>query len=159
MARRAKGRERVADRFAAELLMPGFMFRPRIRPATRITCELLRQLAGEFRVSLHAVARRCAEIDTHPVMVVLTDQHRSSRPLARSRDVSEKLWPHTKLERETMASQCLDGVPSLRGDLVPAEAWFDIEFNQTCFVHEDSMQYGGGVMSILSIEDQRLLNE
>lgn len=150
--RKANTRERVADKFAADLLMPAFMFTPKVRPMRRVTCALLQELAEEFRVSLHAVARRCAEINTHPMMIVLTGRDRKCRLLARSNDMEDTYWPHRLLSKGTMACNIFENGASPLSDTVPTDEWFDSEASLSGFVFEDSMKYRDGVLSILTIE-------
>lgn len=159
ITRQARARERAADRFAADLLMPRSMIVPKVRPRNRITCGLLQELAAEFSVSIEAIARRCAEINTHPVMVIVTNRNRKSRLLARSRDLDSKLWPNALLASESVASSVLEGGLSPSSGWVSAEAWFDGEALDRCSVFEDSIRYGDGVLSVLSIEDDRLLSQ
>lgn len=65
-----KQREKVADIFASNLLMPNYLFRPLVQQSRRPTFELAMSLARDFRVSVTAATRRIVASDVFPAVVV-----------------------------------------------------------------------------------------
>ena len=65
--------EAEANFFAAELLMPQFLFEPRCR-GQRPGIKLLQELADEFRTSLIATAFQYWEYTNEPIALVLRDR-------------------------------------------------------------------------------------
>lgn len=59
----APPKERQADKYAADLLMPAFMFEPRARAHTQPSFKTIGELAGEFSVSRTAAALRFIATD------------------------------------------------------------------------------------------------
>lgn len=65
-----KQREKVADIFASNLLMPDYLFRPLIQVERRPTFELAMSVARTFRVSVTAAMRRIIASDLFPAVLV-----------------------------------------------------------------------------------------
>lgn len=61
--------ERRANRFAAELLLPQFLFQP-LAKNKEITLKTVRELCAKFQTSLTATAIRLVEFGSFPAMVV-----------------------------------------------------------------------------------------
>lgn len=68
--RQATQTERAADRFAAEMLMPAYLFRPLVDAQLRPSWNFVRDIAGDFRASPLACARRLVELGTHRMALV-----------------------------------------------------------------------------------------
>ncbi|MFM9863454.1 MAG: ImmA/IrrE family metallo-endopeptidase [Micropepsaceae bacterium] len=66
----SKNAERVADAYAADLLLPPFLFAPRLSSQQKVTLEGLVALADEFSTSLTATAIRAMRLTKDPVIVV-----------------------------------------------------------------------------------------
>jgi len=62
--------ERLANRYAADLLMPRFLFHQRVASIKRLTWTAIRQLSQEFDTSTVATAIRTVEMHVHPVILV-----------------------------------------------------------------------------------------
>jgi hypothetical protein len=65
-----KQREKVADIFASNLLMPNYLFRPPLMHASRLSFELAMDVAQQFRVSVTAALRRIVATDIFPAVLV-----------------------------------------------------------------------------------------
>lgn len=61
--------EKEADSFASHLLLPGYLFKPRVAQLIQPNFQQLSALADEFEASLMATALRLAAIDTLPVII------------------------------------------------------------------------------------------
>lgn len=98
--------ERVADRFAAELLMPAYLFFPIAESLGRPSMHVVRKLAEIFNTSLTAAAIRLVEINQEPM--ILTCHGRAGRRwYTRSRTVKTNWFPSDDLRPETAAFNML----------------------------------------------------
>jgi Zn-dependent peptidase ImmA (M78 family) len=68
--------ETQADHFASDLLLPGFMVRPRVQKIKRIALSSAREIAEEFNVSLTATLLKLAGSDYFPIVVVCHNKQR-----------------------------------------------------------------------------------
>ena len=105
------GKERQADSYSAGLLMPRYMFEPRVKSYDRPSFRSIGELAAEFRTSRTATALRF--VDTDPLYSVLVCYgpkgriwYRKSEPLAPwcppKKGVPDD-WSPVRAERETRA--------------------------------------------------------
>ena len=62
--------ERVADGFAADLLMPAYLFKPLARQHAKLTFKAVNALAEAFKTSQTATAIRLVESDHAPALLV-----------------------------------------------------------------------------------------
>jgi Zn-dependent peptidase ImmA (M78 family) len=65
--------EREADRFAADLLLPDYLFRPAIASLGPVTSGFLQGLAEVFQTSLTTTTVRLAEADLHPLATIIRE--------------------------------------------------------------------------------------
>jgi hypothetical protein len=117
--------ESLANAFAAELLMPGYLFKPLVarRP---VTFDVAEEMAEAFNVSRTAAAIRLVDLGSFPAMVVCHGPggrlwfHAS--PL-----VPASFFPHSELHQETDAFDILFGRKSRksRAGKVQASCWID----------------------------------
>lgn len=132
-------KESLANRFASELLLPEEMFKRHFqnRPPT---LETIRDLAEQFKASLTATARRVVDLGGHPAMVICSS--RNKREWFRgSAEVDRKLWPHTYLSADTLASELFDEPGYLEAmEEVDADAWIDHENAADYVVVESSVK-------------------
>jgi hypothetical protein len=69
----SKNREREADAYAGDLVLPPFMVEPRLEGMGEITLEGILSLAREFATSLTATAIRTVRMTRQPLVVVVQD--------------------------------------------------------------------------------------
>ncbi|PKP68252.1 MAG: hypothetical protein CVT83_05905, partial [Alphaproteobacteria bacterium HGW-Alphaproteobacteria-5] len=62
--------ERVADSYAADLLLPRYLFVPKAKALGKTTFEVLDKLTSEFSTSMTATAIRLVEYGPEPAMLV-----------------------------------------------------------------------------------------
>ncbi|MGR3368682.1 ImmA/IrrE family metallo-endopeptidase [Paracoccus sp. SCSIO 75233] len=67
---KAKVKEREADRYAAELIMPRFLFLPRMRGIGRTSFNAIDELAEAFDVSRKATALRFVDLSAAETMLI-----------------------------------------------------------------------------------------
>lgn len=123
--------ERRANRYAADLLLPEFMFRP-FAQTKDITFATVKQLAGRFQTSTTATAIRLVEQGSFPAMIICNQLGRR-RWFLRGPAVSDKLWPYSEPGRDTVAYDLLRTPAEPPGPVeVRADGWID---------HSDSYRY------------------
>lgn len=126
--------ETRANKYASDLLMPDFMFRPRVqkRPMTFDTAS---DLANTFETSLTATSIRLVEYGSYPAMVVCSDQ-RDVRWSWRGPEVPRVMRPHLAGPL-TFANDLLKGSggSSASGE-VYSDQWFSSVRRHG--LHEDS---------------------
>lgn len=117
-------KESLANQFAADLLLPAAMFKPRAcrRDATLVTA---RELADEFQTSLTAAALRLVDHGSWPCMVVVHSAeglvwHKATR------GIDGRLWPCKQLDPYSFAYDLLKGDKTGTGQgLVDADTWIN----------------------------------
>lgn len=152
--------ERVADAYAADLLLPGYLFRPLARQFRSTTIEAVEQLSETFDVSLTATASRLVDWGPEPSMLVchtLTGR----KWFRRGRDVPERWFPGTEPDPESAAFEVLHGSQTRsRRTLVGADAWFDRRGAERYELYEQSVQIvPGEVLTLLVLRSAEMLEE
>jgi len=148
--------ELEANAFAAELLMPTPLFRPRCETGNP-NLEFIAMLASDFDTTLTATAVRLVE-ERKECVVVFSENEQIRWWKANPQGV-QGLWFHKRrsLHPESYAFQCPDSQPSTEGmRQVSPEAWFpDQAQRRNLEVWEDSMVLGeyGIVLTLLWVEE------
>ncbi|TVM30544.1 ImmA/IrrE family metallo-endopeptidase [Oceanidesulfovibrio marinus] len=157
----SKHREREADRFAADLLMPRFLFDPLARTYKHPTFKCILELAGRFRTSKLAVAIRLVESNIFPMVLVCHNQTQREW-FKRSKDIPERWFPQESLDHESTAFPILYArtEQDYRQHKVDASAWFDRYDADQYTILEQSIPYGEGrVLTILELYEDEMLEE
>lgn len=118
--------ESQADQFASDLLLPDFMFRPRIIKLKRLVFSAVREIAEEFNVSLTATLLKIAASDRFPVIVVC--HNKQGRRWFRPAPMISRWWfPKDDLDAESIAFEMLFGGAAeiSYARKIGAEAWFE----------------------------------
>lgn len=149
------GVEAAANRLAADLLMPEYIFQPLCakKPLTLITVN---SLAQRFRTSRTSTALRLVQIGPYPGIVACYTA-KGRQWFVRGKDVPEKVWPVRELHEDSQAFQLLYGEDRLTAPFkVGAEAWID-RFNAHQYtITEHSMRIADdAVLSVLWWQDER----
>mgnify|MGYP003373378856 CR=1 FL=1 len=100
--------ERIANRYAADLLMPRFLFYPRAAALKALTWPTIRKLGEEFKTSPVATAIRAVDMGTHPVMLVCYSMT-GRRWFVRSGLLPTDCWPLSELDARSNAMSILYG--------------------------------------------------
>lgn len=152
--------EREADTYAADLLMPAYMFRPLARTIKRPTFDAVEELADRFQTSLTATAIRLVDANTWPLLLVC---HAANGRVwfKRSRDVPDRWFPQKELDSDSLAFDRLFGAKErTRAQKIGAEAWFDKKRAEEFDIVEDAIRISNGqVLSLLWIENDEMLAE
>lgn len=150
--------ETIANRFAADLLMPAFLFRPLAheRPVTFTTVD---EMSRVFSVSRQAAALRFVEHGSSPAMLVYHEP--SGRKWFRgSQKVDGNLWPHTQLSPDSDAYDILNGSKGHgRSILVDADDWINHPAAQRYRIQEHSVPFRGGVLTLLWWKDESMIDD
>ena len=139
---RAKAKERDADRYAADLMMPQYLFEPMLRAFSCPSFSSIDELAAEFDASRKAAALRFVTLHNSPSMLICYGPERRKwyRP---SPSWPEKWIPKIDHDPDTDVMDLLFGKQeeSKHRSLYPASAFFG---------RYDAEQHGVYAHSVLS---------
>lgn len=154
-----ENQEQRANRYAADLLLPEFMFRPKAfrRDITFCTVE---ELGEQFQTSLTATAIRLVEFGSFPAIVVCTEDGKR-RWFVRGPGIPERLWPLESPRAGTIASDLHKRKRWDKGPVeVYADQWFSYPGASRHGLTEDSIRITSElVLSLLWWKDERPLVE
>jgi hypothetical protein len=151
-------KERAADAYAADLLMPWYILKPLLRPYKRLDLKTLRAVAAEFSTSLTATLIRIVESDMFPSSMVVAHRPEGRAWFRRSSSISTYWYPRDELDHESFAFTLLhgqdartEGFPRKTG----ADAWFDRPNADQHEITEQSFRLpNGDVITILNLADR-----
>lgn len=153
--------ERKANGYAASLLMPQYLLRPRARDHRKLTFKTIEEFSSDFRTSLSATAIRLVEADIWPSMLIY--HTRQGRKWFTQAPMFHNRWfPQAELDPESSAFDVVFG--HSEGDTYPrvtgAEAWFDRSEAQRYELFEQAKRVGDGeAFVLLTIKDSRMMEE
>lgn len=133
--------ENQADQFASDLLLPDFMFRPRIIKMKRLVLSAVREIAAEFDVSLTATLLKLADSNRFPIVVVCHNKQR--RRYFHPAPMIPRWWfPNKELDAESNAFEMLfGGAPELSyAQKIGADAWFEFRGVERYEIQEQSFR-------------------
>jgi len=152
-------KETLANKFAADLLMPAQMFRDRAqrRPST---IETVSDLADQFQASLTATAIRLVEFGSFPCMVVFNSSSGRDWFFA-SREVDGKFWPHKLLDEYSFAHDLMKGKGrTSAGGVVDADTWINHPRASHYELHESSVLIGPSrVLTLLWWKNEKMIED
>jgi Zn-dependent peptidase ImmA (M78 family) len=159
--RSALSAERLADGFAADLLMPGYILQPLARQHPKLNFKSVLELADRFMTSREAMAIRLVERGHAPAVLVCHGQN-GRKWFARGPDVPEKWFPRDTLDAQSHAFSILFGKapddPHPRR--IGADAWFDRWEASGFDVQEQTIRIlPDRILTIVALTDQRMLKE
>ena len=153
--------ERAADYYAADLLLPRYLFVPLSRQFSKLNFKAIRELADEFQTSITATAIRVVETGHSPA-ILLSHSHDGLQWFRRSPDVPEQWFPRHDLDQDSFAFELLFGTckEQIHPRLIDAEAWFEQQEAQGFSLREQSVRTGvSEILTLLRIDDERMLEE
>lgn len=137
---RGQNREVVANRYAANLLMPRYLFEP-MANEVEIVIESTRVLADRFRTSLTATALRLVMYSGRPAGWVLLDEVGHVKRCFLNKEVPETFSVHRSLDPESGANNVVKGVVTQTGPTtVHAGCWIDATNANEYELVEDSIR-------------------
>ena len=154
MSRAPSKRERLANEFAADLLLPRFLFLPRTR-GRPLDLGTVNDLAVEFTTSLTATALRIGDLDDRPTFVVLSrgTEFIWAKP---SKEVPQRLWLKRVLDdRSSPARLVRKSLAETQPHCAQADVWVDHPDAADFEVVEQSIAINDGhVLTLLWWEDE-----
>ena len=156
--KRATDAERVANGYAADLLMPRFLFGPISNQIGEVSFQAVHTLAAEFGTSVTATAIRLVEHGPEVAMLVCNTLH-GRRWFHRSHHIPEKWFPRDRMDRNDLAIQVLSGKIKQSGRaLVRAECWFDRWDAEGYELYEETYRITENeILTFLVFEDDGML--
>lgn len=149
-------RESRANEYAADLLLPRSMFKPRAEGKS-MTLQSASALADTFEMSLSATTLRLVQLGSFPAVVVVSDAERL-KWFRRGPDVPESLWPHAP-GRKTFAYDIARGKADIGSGHVYVDEWLSGAVERHS-IHEDSRRLTDRlVLSILWWTDESPLED
>lgn len=153
--------ERTANTYAANLLLPPYLFRPLARKHKKLSFESVRALADQFDASRTATAIRLVECDHTPAMLIC--HSRSGREwFRRSPSVPERWFPKKELDPDSFAFDILFGRDSEDETLrkMDASAWFDRDEAHRYEIWEQTTRVGPQeTLTLLVFDSEQMLEE
>jgi hypothetical protein len=153
--------ERIADAYAADLLMPHYLFSPVVRKYHTLTLKTVITLADEFDTSLTATAVRVVEGNYFPALIV-SHGINGRKWFARAPMVPGRWFPKAEVDADSFAFDVLHaGRPAdAHPRKIGADAWFDRWNAGTYDIYEQTTRTGAEeILTLLLISDQRMLND
>lgn len=153
--------ERVADDFSSSLLMPEYMFSPLARKCEHACFDAILDFKKRFLTSITATALRFVEFSPEPCMLVCYDRNGKRKWFKPSRDVPDKLFPHERLDRDTIAYDVLNKKQDRSRPIsIPAEAWFEGDDLSRYFIYEETIRiHDGRILTLLTWRNERMLDK
>lgn len=153
--------ERTADGYAADLLMPWYLFRPILRTYPKIDFRNIQIISDIFGTSLTSAAIRVVDSGEFPALLVCHGPE-GRRWFARAPDVPERWFPQMALDSESFAFEILFG--NAVNDHMPrkigADAWFDRQDADQFEVREQTVRIGNDeILTLLLITSGRMLED
>ena len=153
--------ERVADAYAAELLLPRYLFVPISRQYAEASFRTVRELGNLFDASLTATANRLVESRHSPALLVCHGLE-GRKWFARSTDVPDRWFPRDDLDPESFGFDLLfgQGQEETHPRLIGADAWFDRDEAERYELREHSVRTGDDeILTLLMLTEDRMLED
>jgi hypothetical protein len=159
-SQKASTAEKRADTYAADLLMPRYLFQPAIRRFRTLDFDIISKIRDQFDVSLTAAAIRCIEHGDHPAVLICHNQY-GRKWFVRSSLVPDRWFPRSELQPESTAMEVLfsNGPQPNNSRLrsVSAEAWFDRHDAHKYEIYEQARRVSPTeILSLLILDDEML---
>jgi hypothetical protein len=153
--------ERAADNYAADLLMPNFMFRPIASSFTKLNSRTVKAVAETFDVSATAAAIRLVEGDHSPCILVCHGRQ-GRKWFTRSPDVPSRWFPQETLDADSFAFGVLFGAQP--DDVAPrrtgGDAWFNRRGADRYHLMEQTFRIGRNeTLTLLLFTDPEMLED
>lgn len=146
--------EKLADGYAADLLMPRYMIAPIISSYTRLDIDAVEEISTEFATSITATAIRVVEFAPTPMIVVCYGQV-GRKWFRRSPTVPEGLFLKSELDADSAALDVTyGGSARSRRRHIKASAWLSGREIGHLELLEQSIRIGDGEsLTLLDISD------
>ena len=159
--RNASTAERTADSYAADLLMPAYLFRPVTRAYPKLDFATVRAVADIFDASYTATAIRLVETG-HAYALLICHGRDGRKWFTSTPGVPERWFPRKDLDEESSAADVLSGRAGDNAGLtkIGADAWFDRAEAGKYEVLEQTISIGSDeILSLVILADEEMLEE
>jgi uncharacterized protein DUF955 len=153
--------ERVANNYAADLLMPRYLFGSAARVYPKLNFNAVNEIADIFHTSRSATAIRLVEGGHSPALLVCHGL-KGRKWFARGPDVPSRWFPRDNLDADSFAFGVLYG--KRPDDPMPrkidADAWFDRHDAGKFVVHEQTIRTAPDeILTLVLISDSEMLEQ
>jgi hypothetical protein len=151
--------ERIADNYAADLLLPRYLFEPRLIGAARPSFATVEQLATQFRTSITATALRFVEFT--PSVMLICHALKGRKWFKPSKDIPSRWFPRDDLDADSYAFDILNGEED-RSRIVKigADAWFDRSEAGRYEIFEETIRVGASeILILLTLSAPEMLDD
>jgi hypothetical protein len=151
-----RAKEREADSYAAHLLMPGQLFKPRIKEIKNPSMVDLALIATDFECGLLSTALRLIDVNTVPAILTCYDRE-GFRWQRRTPDVPARWYLKQRLDEDSFAYDLLTyGKEEKALRKSSADTWFTNADGDDYEVREHSVSMGSEVLTLLLPEASML---
>lgn len=149
-------KEREADSYAAHLLMPGHLFKPRIKEVKNPSFADLALMASDFACGILGTALRLIDVNTVPAILTCYDDG-GLRWQRRTPDVPSRWYLKQQLDEDSFAYDLLASGKEERGlKKSSADTWFTNADGDDYELREHSIAMGSEVLTLLLPETSML---
>jgi hypothetical protein len=153
--------ERVANNYAADLLMPRYLFGPAARIYPKLNFKTVYEIADIFHTSRPATAIRLVE-GGHSSALLVCHCSRGRKWFVSGPDVPSRWFPKSDLDADSFAFGILFG--KAPDDPVPrkigADAWFDRWDAEKYVVYEQTIRTAADeILTLVLINDPDMLED
>lgn len=143
-----------ANRYAAELLLPEFLFKEIVKNR-EIVFDVVIDLSEKFKTSITATAIRLVELGSYPSMVVCTEKNKR-KWFFRNPNLPQGIWPVETPGVNSIANKILQGKASKNHADIRADNWITLEDSYEYYLNEDSIKISQDlVLSLLWWKDEQ----
>lgn len=153
--------ERVANAYAADLLMPNYLFRPIARQFGKLNFKAISSISDIFETSKTATAFRLMSSDHSPSLIVCHGRN-GRKWFVSAPSVPSKWFPRNDLDAESFAMRVLfgSGPEDSSPRKIGADAWFDRREAERFEVHEQTIRTGSDeILTPILISDLAMLDD
>jgi hypothetical protein len=147
-----------ANRYAADLLMPHYLFQPLAIQCPRVSFEVIEEIAKKFKASLTATAIRLVEYGPD-ISILICYGSRGRKWFNRGRDVPEQFFPPIEISGDSSALdiQFGEGQRS-KQKMVNGNIWFDCRDAERIELYEQSIKVNKNeILTLLVFKDAEML--
>lgn len=142
-------KEREADSYASHLLMPGQLFKPRIKEVKTPSFGDLALIASDFESGVLSTALRLIDVNTVPALLTCYDRG-GLRWHRRTPDVPSRWYLKQQLDEDSFAYDLLASGKEERGlKRSSADTWFTNADGDDYELREHSIAMGSEVLTLL----------
>ena len=151
--------ERVADQYAANLLMPSYMFSPIASDYTAHSFNSISEISNIFNTSPIATAIRFIDLNIIPSILVCHGQS-GRKWFKRSSDIPRRWFPKDELDADSFAFDSLfGGKVQMRPQKIGADSWFDRREAERYEILEHSIRSGNDSLTLLILENEEMISD